>query len=141
MTDPFNLRRFVEAQDAVLPAVLAELRAGAKRSHWMWFVFPQIAGLGHSPTARHYAIGSRAEAAAYLRHDVLGHRLLACTDLVLDLRDRSLHDIFGSPDDAKFRSCMTLFDAIAPQQTPFRQALVRYCGGTPDPRTLELLGG
>jgi uncharacterized protein (DUF1810 family) len=141
-TDPFNLVRFLEAQAPVYDAVQAELRAGRKRSHWMWFVFPQLAGLGSSPTAKFYGISGLPEAAAYLGDPLLGQRLLACTEAVLAVQDRSLHAIFGSPDDLKFRSAMTLFGAAAmSSDTPFRHALDRYCGGEPDPRTLALLRG
>ncbi len=134
-----DLRRFVDAQDPVFDAVCAELRAGRKTSHWMWFVFPQLRGLGHSETARRYGIASRAEALAYAQHPVLGPRLRQCTGLVLATAGRSLHDIFGSPDDLKFRSSMTLFAEVLPQEPMFRLALDRFCGGRPDPRTLELL--
>ena len=141
-TDPFNLVRFLEAQAPVYDAVQAELRAGRKRSHWMWFVFPQLAGLGSSPTAKFYGISGLPEAVAYLGHPLLGQRLLACTEAVLAVQDRSLRAIFGSPDDLKFRSAMTLFGAAAlSSDTPFRHALDRYCAGEPDPRTLALLRG
>ncbi|NNM71495.1 DUF1810 domain-containing protein [Enterovirga aerilata] len=138
--DPFKLARFLAAQESVWERALAELEAGQKRSHWMWFVFPQLAGLGHSPTARLYGISGLDEAKAYLAHPVLGSRLIACTQAVLGLEGRSLRQIFGSPDDLKFRSCMTLFDAAAERREgAFRAALGRYCDGDPDPRTLELL--
>jgi uncharacterized protein (DUF1810 family) len=140
---PDNLQRFLEAQDAVYPQVLAELRAGRKTSHWMWFIFPQLQGLGVSPTARFYALGGLEEARVYLAHPVLGTRLLECTRLVNTVSGRALREIFGTPDDLKFRSCMTLFDATAgaqPEGQPFRDALARYCAGAGDPRTLELLG-
>jgi uncharacterized protein (DUF1810 family) len=141
-TDPFNFARFLEAQAPVYDTVHDELRAGRKRSHWMWFIFPQLAGLGSSPTAKFYGISGLPEAIAYLAHPVLGQRLLACTEAVLAVQDRSLHAIFGSPDDLKFRSSMTLFgEAGAASDTPFRQALERYCAGEPDPRTLALLRG
>ncbi|MBV8494067.1 MAG: DUF1810 domain-containing protein, partial [Alphaproteobacteria bacterium] len=105
--DPFDLARFIAAQDKVLTSVLAELRAGRKRSHWMWFVFPQLRGLGLSPTATFYGIGSLEEARAYLAHELLGERLRLCTEAVLERAGTSLHQIFGSPDDMKFRSSMT----------------------------------
>lgn len=124
--DPYNLNRFIEAQDAVYETVTAELKAGRKRTHWMWFVFPQAAGLGQSPMSRKYAIGSADEARAYLAHPVLGQRLRECTQLVLDIQGRTLHDIFGSPDDLKFRSSMTLFSGVAPSKQPFQTALERY---------------
>jgi uncharacterized protein (DUF1810 family) len=137
--DPFDLQRFVDAQRAVHECVVAELREGRKRSHWMWFVFPQIAGLGFSPMAQRYAIASRAEAAAYLAHPILGPRLHECTRLVLAVEGRNLHDIFGSPDAMKFHSSMTLFAAASPDTADFRAALDKYCGGTPDPATLARL--
>jgi uncharacterized protein (DUF1810 family) len=139
MADPFNLNRFVEAQAAVYPAVLAELRAGRKASHWMWFVFPQIAGLGRSPTAQFFALSGRAETAAYLAHPVLGQRLLECTLIVNALDGLSAHQIFGSPDDLKFRSSMTLFAQIAPAGSPFQAALDKYFGGAGDSATLARL--
>jgi uncharacterized protein (DUF1810 family) len=137
---PPQLGRFLDAQAGVYDAALAELRAGRKRSHWMWFIFPQLAGLGLSPTAQLYGIAGLAEAEAYLAHPVLGSRLVACTRAVLGVEGRSLHAIFGSPDDLKFRSSMTLFDrAVRGGELTFREALNRYCGGEPDPRTLALL--
>ncbi|WP_135827934.1 DUF1810 domain-containing protein [Halorussus halobius] len=137
--DPHNLRRFVEAQDAVIDEVKRELRAGRKRSHWMWFVFPQLDGLGRSRMARRYAISSRAEAEAYLAHPILGPRLRECTDIVNAVAGRSASEIFGSPDDLKFRSSMTLFGAVADDPTPFETALETYYDGDPDPKTVELL--
>ncbi|CAG1000387.1 MAG: DUF1810 domain-containing protein [Rhizobiaceae bacterium] len=136
--DPFLLQRFVDAQDSVYPHVLDELRDGRKRSHWMWFVFPQIAGLGRSAMAERFAISGRDEARAYLDHPVLGPRLRACTDAVLAHRDRSVRDIFGSPDDLKFRSSMTLF-AAAGGGAPFDAAINRFFAGVPDQATLRLL--
>lgn len=136
MTD--DLQRFVEAQADIYPTALGELRNGRKRTHWMWFVFPQIAGLGHSAMARHYAIASRGEAEAYLAHDVLGPRLRECTQATLAVPGSTAHAIFGSPDDVKFRSCMTLFDAVAPNDV-FEQALARFYGGQRDPATLQRL--
>lgn len=135
--DSFDLDRFVTAQHPVIGAVLDELAAGRKRSHWMWFVFPQMRGLGQSPMARHYGIASLDEARAYLGHPVLGPRLARCTDLVIAARDRGLPAIFGSPDDMKFRSSMTLFEAAGPG--PFALALEALCKGQRDRRTLELL--
>lgn len=137
--DPHDLQRFVAAQDRVWDAVRAELGAGRKTTHWMWFVFPQLAALGRSETARFYGIGSRAEALAYVQHPVLGARLREAVDLVLGVQGRSLHAIFGSPDDLKFRSSMTLFAAVAPHEPRFGDALERCCGGEPDPLTLERL--
>jgi uncharacterized protein (DUF1810 family) len=139
MIDPHDLDRFLQAQAPVYEQVLAELRAGCKRSHWMWFVFPQLAGLGHSAMARRYAIGSLQEACAYLAHPVLGARLRQCSELVLALQDRSIHEIFGSPDDLKFRSSMTLFTRADPAESVFQQCLVKYFGGQGDPKTLALL--
>ena len=140
MHDPYDLHRFVDAQAGVYEAVVDELRDGRKASHWMWFVFPQLRGLGHSPTAQHYGIASLDEARAYLAHPLLGERLRACTRLVLQVEGRSAHAIFGSPDDFKFRSCMTLFCFAAPDEDLFDEALGRYFGGEPDPRTVGLLG-
>ncbi|HHZ07666.1 MAG TPA: DUF1810 domain-containing protein [Rhizobiales bacterium] len=136
--DPFMLQRFVDAQDSMYRRVLDELRGGRKRSHWMWFVFPQIAGLGRSAMAERYAISGREEAAAFLAHPVLGPRLRACTDAVLAHHDRSVHDIFGNPDDLKFHSSMTLF-AAAGGGEPFTGALERFFGGVPDQATLRRL--
>lgn len=136
--DPHDLARFVEAQAPVYAAVVAELGAGRKQSHWMWFVFPQLRGLGSSPTARRYAIASLAEARAYLAHPVLGDRLRDCTRRVLDVHDRTAREIFGEPDDMKFRSCLTLFDQ-ASGEAVFQQARARFFEGRPDARTLALL--
>ena len=137
-----GLERFLDAQGPIYEAALAELRTGRKRSHWMWFIFPQLRGLGLSPTAQLYGVADLAEAKAYLAHPVLGPRLLACTRAVLGVEDVSLQSIFGSPDDLKFRSSMTLFDQAATgRELTFHEALDRYCGGEPDPRTLELLKG
>lgn len=138
--DPFDLERFVTAQAPIFDAVLAELKAGRKRSHWMWFVFPQLRGLGSSSMASIYGIGSLGEARAYLAHLVLGPRLVLCTESVLAVENRSLHAIFGSPDDMKFCSSMTLFSHAAGEgQNLFRKALDRYCDGHMDERTLTLL--
>ena len=140
-TDSFDLERFVTAQAPVFASALDELKAGQKRSHWMWFVFPQLRGLGHSAMAYRYGIGSLDEAQAYLAHPVLGPRLIECTRTVLAIEGRSLHAIFGSPDDLKFRSSMTLFSLAADEgDSVFRQALDRYCAGYADERTLALLG-
>mgnify|MGYP000265357032 CR=1 FL=1 len=138
--DPHDLQRFIEAQDPVIDDAKRELRAGRKRSHWMWFVFPQIEGLGRSEMSRRYAIASRAEAEAYLAHPVLGARLRECTGIVNAVDGRSASEIFGSPDDKKFRSSMTLFDAVADDPAPFRTALRTYYDGQRDRKTLELLG-
>jgi len=140
VSDPFDLHRFVDAQAGIYDRALAELRAGDKRSHWMWFVFPQLAGLGFSAMAQRYAISGLDEARTYLAHPALGPRLRACTDAVLAVEGRSAHQIFGSPDDMKFRSSMTLFRAAAPEEARFAEALERYAGGAADDRTLTLLG-
>jgi uncharacterized protein (DUF1810 family) len=139
--DPFDLQRFVTAQAPVIDDVLAELGAGRKRSHWMWFVFPQLRGLGMSSMAQHYGIASLEEARAYLAHPLLGPRLRECCALALRVEGRSAHEILGSPDDLKFRSCLTLFELAAPGEPLFRQALDQYYGGEPDPRTLALSRG
>lgn len=140
MTDSsHNLERFTQAQDAVYENVLNELRSGRKRSHWMWFVFPQIEGLGTSRMARTFAISSREEATAYLKHPLLGERLSECVELVLAVEGRSINEIFGSPDDLKFRSCMTLFANVAKDNRLFEDALLKYFNGDSDPLTLELL--
>lgn len=136
----FDLDRFVKAQDPVIGTVLGELRAGRKETHWMWFVFPQLRGLGRSPLAQFYGIQDLAEARSYLDHAVLGTRLKECVEAVLGVTGRTLHEIFGSPDDVKFRSSMTLFAAAGGNDQPFRQALDRYCDGREDPVTLDLLG-
>ncbi len=138
--DEFDLERFVTAQAPVYHQALAELRDGAKRSHWMWFVFPQMAGLGRSTMAQHYGIVSLGEARAYLRHPVLGPRLEECVETMLSHGNRTAHEILGSPDDFKFRSCLTLFVAADPTVPSFRQALYQFYGGETDPRTLALLG-
>jgi len=138
--DTFALERFVTAQAPVFDCALAELNVGHKRSHWMWFIFPQLRGLGHSATARFYGIGSLDEARAYLAHPILGPRLDVCTRAVLAIEARSLHAIFGSPDDIKFCSSMTLFALAAGDNAcPFRLTLDRYCQGRMDERTLTLL--
>lgn len=136
---PHDLARFHDAQAPLIDAVRAELAAGAKRTHWMWFVFPQIAGLGLSPTAQHYALADLDEARAFLADPVLGPRLVELTKTVNAVEGRSAHAIFGSPDDLKFRSSMTLFAQAAPDEPAFRAALGKYYGGAPDPRTLEIL--
>ncbi len=140
MADPFNLQRFVEAQAPVYAAVVRELATGAKRSHWMWFVFPQIAGLGLSPTSVFYAVSSRDEARAYLAHPILGPRLVECANLVLAVEGRSVREIFGAVDAMKFRSCLTLFGRVAPEQAVFAACLDKYFAGEDDPATLAKLG-
>ncbi len=134
-----DLSRFVEAQAATYQTALAELRRGRKQSHWMWFVFPQIQGLGSSPTARLYAIADLAEAKAYLAHPVLGPRLREVVATINALPGDDAHAVFGSPDDLKLRSCLTLFQVAAPEAPEFGQALVKYFGGGRDQRTLERL--
>ena len=134
-----SFEEFVAAQDRVDAAVRRELGAGRKQSHWMWFVFPQLRALGRSPTAQFYGIADLAEARAYLAHPVLGPRLVECTRLVVAVSGRSAHDIFGSPDDLKFRSCCTLF-ARAGGDGVFAEALAKYYGGIEDPATVDLLG-
>ena len=139
--DPHGLDRFVAAQATVWDQVLRELAAGRKRTHWMWFIFPQLAGLGVSETARFYALRSLEEAAAYLAHPVLGARLREATALTLERAGATAHGVFGSPDDLKFRSCMTLFARAEPAEPLFEAALARFYGGAPDPATVRLLGG
>ena len=139
MEDPHLLQRFLDAQDPVFDTVRAELERGRKASHWMWFVFPQIAGLGHSAMARRYAIASLAEAQAYLAHPVLGPRLRTCAGLVNAVQGRSIGEILGHPDDLKFQSCMTLFRLAAPDDDVFRHALDKYFGGQEDAATLSRL--
>ena len=140
MGDPHHLARFVAAQADVWPGPLEELRRGRKQSHWMWFVFPQISGLGMSAMSQHYAVRSRAEAEAYLAHGLLGPRLAETTDAVLGHADRlSAEEIFGGIDAVKFRSSMTLFDAVAPRDR-YRRALDLFYAGEPDPATIKLLG-
>ena len=139
MADPYQLQRFVDAQDAVIDDVRRELQAGRKRTHWMWFVFPQIRGLGHSPMAERFAISSLQEAEAYLEHRILGTRLKECTQLVNSVEGRSISAIFGYPDDMKFRSSMTLFAHATAENKVFRDALENYFGGEEDAATLERL--
>lgn len=139
MNQEHDLDRFVTAQAPHYDRVLAELRGGRKRSHWMWFVFPQIAGLGHSAMSVHYAIRGLDEARAYLAHPVLGPRLIECFEAVLVVQDRSAHDIFGSPDDMKLRSCATLFAEVSPAGSVFERVLDRYFDGERDQKTLSLL--
>ncbi|HTY27364.1 MAG TPA: DUF1810 domain-containing protein [Mycobacterium sp.] len=139
MDDPFDLQRFVDAQDRVYDRVLAELRAGEKRSHWIWFIFPQLSALGSSSTAKLFGIGSLAEARAYLTHPVLGQRLRECARLVSAIEDRSVDDIFGWPDNLKVRSSMTLFAQTTEDNADFLAVLEKFYGGQQDPRTLQLL--
>ena len=138
--DPFDLQRFVTAQAPVFALALEELKEGRKRTHWMWFVFPQLRGLGSSSMATFYGIGSLEEARAYLAHPLLGPRLVLCTETVLAVKDKSLREIFGAPDDMKFGSSMTLFARASDDDgSVFRRALGLYCQDRPDDRTLALL--
>ena len=139
MTDNDNLQRFLDAQERGYDTVLDELRAGRKSSHWMWFIFPQVTGLGHSGMAQTFAIASLDEAKAYLQHPVLGPRLRECTQLVLNVDGRSAEQIFGYPDHLKFRSCLTLFMTAATENKVFKDALLKYFDGKPDTLTLDLL--
>jgi uncharacterized protein (DUF1810 family) len=138
MTDSFDLQRFVDAQATVYPQVVAELSHGRKQSHWMWFIFPQIAGLGFSAMVQRFAIGSRAEGVAYLTHDLLGPRLMECTGLVLAASEKTITDILGPPDDMKFRSCMTLFDAVSKHEI-FAEAIAAFYPDGKDRATLDIL--
>jgi uncharacterized protein (DUF1810 family) len=140
MPDPFDLQRFVDAQDGVYRRVVAELSAGRKQSHWMWFIFPQIAGLGFSAMAQRYAMSSTEEAAAYLAHGILGPHLVECTGLVLGVKDKTICAILGSPDDLKFRSSMTLFSAVSDDPI-FDAAIAKYYAGAKDQATLDILRG
>ena len=141
MTKDFDLERFVTAQETVYNDVRAELRRGQKRGHWMWFIFPQIRGLGRSPAARVYAIRSLEEAKAYLRHPVLGSRLMECTQLVVMTEGKNIEQIFGGIDAKKFRSCMTLFHQADPDDLLFGRALEKYFCGEPDEKTLNRVNG
>jgi len=138
--DPFDLARFVAAQAGVFDQAVEELRSGRKRTHWMWFVFPQLAGLGMSPTSQHYGITGLPEATAYLSHSLLGPRLIECSEAVLLVSGRSARDIFGSPDDMKLRSSATLFARVTDGSPVFRKILEQYFAGQVDPRTIALLG-
>ena len=138
--DPHDLTRFVQAQERDYQQAIAEIRSGRKRSHWMWYIFPQFEGLGFSATSQQYAINSIAEAEAYLQHPVLGPRLLECARATLGLEGPSAAEVFGSPDDMKLRSCATLFASVSPAGSVFEQLLDKYFGGQRDEKTLELLG-
>ena len=137
--DSFDLARFTSAQEAVYARALAEIRSGDKRSHWMWFIFPQIDGLGFSSTAKRYAVKSAEEARQYLAHPVLGPRLLECAEAVLAVDGRTAFEIFGSPDDLKLKSCMTLFEAVAGQDSVFGRVLDKYYQGKRDAKTQAIL--
>jgi len=139
MTDSYNLLRFLDAQKSVYDRACSELRRGRKASHWMWFVFPQLKGLGFSETTQRFAISSLAEAEAYLAHPILGPRLIECTELVTAVDGRTVNEIFGYPDDLKFRSCITLFAQVTSENEVFMQALNKYFDGKFDPATLKLL--
>lgn len=139
MTDPFDLARFVAAQRDVFDVALVEVASGRKRSHWMWYVFPQLMGLGRSATAQKYALRTREEASAYLAHPLLGARLREIAQALLAVEGRSAHDIFGTPDDLKLRSCCTLFAAVAPPGSVFEHVLAKYFNSVPDAETLRLL--
>lgn len=139
MTDPYNLNRFVEAQEGVYSGVIAELMLGRKTGHWIWFIFPQLAGLGHSPISQRYSLASIQEARAYNAHPVLGPRLAECTNLVLATKERSVEQIFGQLDALKFRSCMTLFSVADPENEIFQKAVDRCFEGQPDTLTLKAL--
>jgi len=138
--DPYDLNRFLSAQEGVYDIALAELKGGQKITHWMWYIFPQIDGLGYSPTAKRYSIKRMEEARQYLNHPVLGKRLLECTEAVVAIEGGSASEIFGYPDDLKFKSSMTLFEKIAGSGSVFSTALDRYCHGERDAATLRLLG-
>jgi uncharacterized protein (DUF1810 family) len=138
--DPYDLARFVRAQEADYDQAMSEIRGGRKRSHWMWYIFPQFDGLGVSSTSRQYAIKSVAEAEAYLRHPILGPRLLESVQAMLSVEGRSALEVFGSPDNMKLRSCATLFACVAPAGSVFEQLLDRYFGGERDDKTLRLIG-
>jgi uncharacterized protein (DUF1810 family) len=139
--DPFELGRFVRAQVGDYERALSEIRDGEKQSHWMWYIFPQIDGLGISAMSRRYAIKSRAEAQAYLAHAILGPRLRECAEAALGVEGRTAFEIFGSPDDQKLRSCATLFAEVSPDGSVFHRLLDRYFEGKPDTKTLQLLDG
>lgn len=139
-SDPYDLNRFVEAQEGDYARAVVEVRGGRKKTHWMWYVFPQYDGLGFSPTSKLYAIKSRAEAEAYLAHPVLGPRLVECAEAALAVEGRTAFEVFGSPDDMKLRSCATLFAAVSPPGSAFERLLEKYFGGRRDEKTLRLLG-
>nr|WP_290224814.1 DUF1810 domain-containing protein [Trichocoleus desertorum] len=137
--DPYDLNRFVQAQKDDYERALAEIKSGRKRSHWMWYIFPQFEGLGFSTTSKHYSIKSLAEAQAYLSHPILGPRLIACTEAALKVEGQSAYQIFGSPDDMKLRSCATLFASVSPEGSVFHQLLDKFFQGDRDDKTLHLL--
>ena len=137
--DPYKLNRFVQAQETAYDQAFSEIKSGQKRSHWMWYIFPQFDGLGFSATSKRYSIKSIAEAKAYLNHPILGSRLRECIEAVLGIEGRTAHDIFGFPDDMKLRSCATLFASISPPGSVFDQVLDAFFQGEHDPKTLDLL--
>ena len=137
--DPFDLQRFIAAQEGIYSQALAEIKSGQKRSHWMWFIFPQIEGLGFSSMSQRYAIKNIDEAKAYLNHPVLGRRLRECAEAVLGVEGRSVAEIFGSPDDMKLRSCVTLFSTVSNPGSVFHRVLQKYFQGVADPKTLQRL--
>ncbi len=138
--DPYDLTRFVRAQESDYERALSEIRSGMKRTHWMWYIFPQLDGLAFSSTSKYYSIKSLAEAKAYLDHPILGPRLLECTEAVVRVEGRSATEIFGSPDDLKLRSCATLFTCVSPRHSVFDRLLTKYYRGGRDGKTLQLLG-
>jgi uncharacterized protein (DUF1810 family) len=137
--DPFNLERFIAAQDAVYPTVVQELKDGQKRTHWMWFIFPQVLGLGRSPTSQYYAIKSKAEAIAYLQHPVLGKRIYECAALVLEIKNKTATQIFGQPDNMKLQSSMTLFASISQDKSVFIGVITTYYHGQLCQKTIDFL--
>ena len=137
--DPYDLNRFVQAQERDYERALSEVKNGRKRSHWMWYIFPQFDGLGFSATSKQYAIKSVAEAKAYLSHPILGPRLIACAEAALSVEGRTAHEIFGSPDDMKLKSCATLFAYVSPEGSVFEQVLNKFFHGDRDQKTLDLL--
>jgi len=139
MSDPHHLHRFIDAQESNYRSALAEIAAGQKVSHWMWYIFPQYDGLGFSSTSKHYAIKSPAETAAYLDHPILGPRLHECVDALLVVTGRSAREIFGSPDDMKLNSCMTLFAHVSPEGSAFEKMLEKFFNGRRDSKTIELV--
>ena len=137
--NPFDLRRFVQAQQGEYERALAEIKSGRKRSHWMWYIFPQLDGLGHSSMARRYSVKTLAEARSYLAHSILGPRLQECVEVLLGLEGHTAHEVFGSPDDLKLRSCATLFAEVSPADSVFHRLLTKYFQGEADKQTLRLL--
>ena len=139
MNDLFDLNRFVDAQNHIYDSVVSELKNGEKRGHWMWYIFPQVKGLGSTSTSVRFAISSKNEAISYLNHPILGERLKQCTELVLNINGRTSEQIFHYPDTLKFRSCMTLFDVASESDGIFKDAIQKYFGGSADQRTIDIL--